>query len=538
MLKVAIVDDENIVRIGLQTFINWEENGYDLVGLFSNGKEVLEYCQSHPLDILLTDIKMPVMDGIELVKRLKKARPDLSILVLSNYDEFKLVSDAYKEGINDYLQKQFIEPKSLIEALDAIRQKKSKQGSEEREVAAEKSTKARKEELFKRLILFDIHSEGIVPEPQVLSDLITETSNLFLLRINPESAGSQEEESAKINRLATNICAVILETAGKYGGLDCFVFDNDSIILIASIPEMGGSKGVNDRLNDLGMVISKTILSIFNVDLCIGFSKKHDSLGQLHLAYIEATNALQETFYAPESRLFFSGDGKSYGVTAPKETELIRSILSTLRLKDFTKLTSILSGFFDASILEKSMNPAAFKQIILRILFEIEFYLIQEENLDNLEDIYVYELILQKVMDCNSVYVLRDLTMDIIQKLIRSGSHFNGVPMTNSAKKYILENYMNPIGLAKISEHLGVNNSHLCRLFKEKTGENLTYFISRIRIEKSIELIRNNNLSTDEIAEKVGFPNANYFIRVFKKITGITLSEFKGKQDVNIWKQM
>jgi YesN/AraC family two-component response regulator len=97
----------------------------------------------------------------------------------------------------------------------------------------------------------------------------------------------------------------------------------------------------------------------------------------------------------------------------------------------------------------------------------------------------------------------------------------------DEARKYVLKNYGDSIGLTEVSGHLGINASYLSRLFRQRTGEHLSHYISRIRIEKSIELMGTIGLSTDEIAEKVGFPNANYFIRVFKRITGKTITEFK-----------
>lgn len=527
MLKVGIADDENIVRVGLQTFINWEENGFELAGLFSNGKEVMDYCMTESLDILITDIKMPLMDGMELIKNIKKIIPDISIIVLSNYDDFPLVSTSFKEGICDYLLKQFVEPVSLINTLDSIKRRKSKKIDIENRDQSPKSFGEKKEDFLRSLILKG-NSNAMANDEINKMQLSIGHDNIFLILAKPGSIDNKDEVHEKIGRLHSNICAVIREIVAKYCCVECFTLDSAAIVIILSFPSDYCMSIIKNKMLDIAHDICQTVLSIFNLNLCTGFSKKHGTPGELPDAFHEATEAVQRNFFEPECNMFFYTDIWDAKKSELQENVIKRSIFSSLKIRDYIRMEKAISILFETACNEKSLSPATFKQIIVKILYEIDFYM-TETFASNMQQSAANqsEQIIQKIMDCNNIKELYKCTMDIIISMDASYNAINYTPVVDAAKRYIIENYMNHIGLTNVSEHLCMNSSYLCRLFKEKTGENLSYFISKVRIEKSIELMQNLHLNTEEIAEKIGFPNANYFIRVFKRITGRTISEFK-----------
>ena len=135
MMNVIIVEDENIVRIGLSALINWEECGFHLAGLFKNGKEAMDYIVSNDVDIVLTDIRMPVMDGEELVRKIREYSGTISIVVLSNFDDFEIVKNCFKMDIADYILKQDIEADKLQELLKSIVDKRKVQAARETDIS-------------------------------------------------------------------------------------------------------------------------------------------------------------------------------------------------------------------------------------------------------------------------------------------------------------------------------------------------------------------------------------------------------------------
>lgn len=120
MYRLLIVDDEETIRLGLKNIINWSEHNYQIVDTASNGIQALDIISNNEIDIVITDIMMPEMDGIELSKKVRQNFPNIQILVLSSYDDFKLVSNSYKQGIADYLLKPELNPENLLSALEKI----------------------------------------------------------------------------------------------------------------------------------------------------------------------------------------------------------------------------------------------------------------------------------------------------------------------------------------------------------------------------------------------------------------------------------
>ena len=123
MIKIIIVEDENIVRLGLSTILPWSDYCFELCGLFKNGQEALQYMLEHPVDIVITDIKMPVMSGDQLVQKLREHQLTPYIIILSNYDDYELVRRCFQHGATDYLLKQDLEKENLLDLLQKISDK-------------------------------------------------------------------------------------------------------------------------------------------------------------------------------------------------------------------------------------------------------------------------------------------------------------------------------------------------------------------------------------------------------------------------------
>lgn len=130
MFNVVIVDDEKTILSGLKNLINWSENGYHLTGIFTNPLEALDFCEKHKVDLLITDLMMPELNGIDLVKQLKQQQVDLQVLILSSYDDFHLVKDAFKEGAGDYILKPKLNAEVLLIALKSLSKKITKKAEQ------------------------------------------------------------------------------------------------------------------------------------------------------------------------------------------------------------------------------------------------------------------------------------------------------------------------------------------------------------------------------------------------------------------------
>lgn len=526
MLKIIIADDENIVRLGMQTLIDWESNGFEIAGLFVNGLEALEYCEKEPVDILITDIKMPVMDGTELIHAIRAKYPDISILVLSNYDDFRLVSNSYKEGICEYLLKQFIEPASLLEALNSIRARIEKQQFVVQVSDKNDNLKTRQQRL--KALLLD--KGAAVPAGEELDAIGPERGAFFCLTLKLLGAQTQQPpDYEKISPILSNLCLTMRETSKKYADCESLALQQNIIALLVRFPADSTCTQCRQKIEQLAQDVSGTVISIFNFNVAVGCSGPHGEAGELAEACGEALAALESFFYEPSRRLYFFEDLRWPKAAPIDEAQLHLEIISLLRMRDYKKLLAHIDRFFESVHAERSVEPERFKQILIKIVYEIDLVFLEtcgiheKELLDHSD-----KNVLRAILDSTDIAELKRFFHAIVAHMTEPVAERNkDVPIVEEAERYIRENYRSHIGLAEVSERLGINKYYLCRLFKDRTGENISLFIAKIRIEESMNLIRTTKFSSEEIAERVGFPGANYFVRTFKKITGQTVTEFR-----------
>jgi two-component system response regulator YesN len=526
ILKVGIADDESIVRMGLQTYIDWEANGFELAGLFSNGKEVMEYCEGNCLDILITDIKMPVMDGTDLIRAIREKLPGIAIIVLSNYDDFHLVSNSYKGGISEYILKQFVEPDNLLQALCSIRKEIRRRESAQPAASEAETQRGGKDELLRAMLMPQEGAgvpRGSAGVPSALN--IVEGGLHCLVFKLYSSPGLQALTYEMANPLSNNIAVVLKNTAAKYCNMECCVLHFDTVAGIACFPGDLPGGSVAKKIADIAADASSAILSIFNLQIRTGCSGRHALISELPVALFEGREALKRYFFDP-GRLLFQYDGEVARVFLD-EKAMMRDALSALKLREYGNVNITVRQTFEILRAAGSASPTFVKQMVIRLIYEVDMFISDAAN-DQCTYTSGDEPLVQAIMECTNLEQIRELATGVLAGMLDFLQNSSGsASIVDEARKYVLKNYGDSIGLTEVSGHLGINASYLSRLFRQRTGEHLSHYISRIRIEKSIELMGTIGLSTDEIAEKVGFPNANYFIRVFKRITGKTITEFK-----------
>lgn len=531
MVKVVIVDDENIVRLGLRSLIDWEAHGFSIAGLFSNGRDALEFCASNAVDIILTDIKMPEIDGVELIKRVKKCWPGIEIIVLSNYDDFPFVKESFKEGIYDYVLKQFIEPETLLKMLLAIKGRLSNRASLESEEIPAANLREEREDYLRRLVNEPVLSEkDLQAAMSRLGIHFTQGSLYMVLVIKLYKLENGSVEFYKgYSPSAVNVLNVINEVISRYCSFEAFVSEQNLFTCILTFSEGLDLSALLKKADDLVKDLFERLINYFNLKSYIGISSRGKSLITLKTLYAEALHALDLSFFRPDD-IFLEACGLRH---SPDETASFsnfrKEISYLLRYNNVSTIYNSLNELFTAVRVKSNISPNAIRQIATGILEEIDSFMLQEFSLhladilekpDNASVDYIYGI--------SNVFILHNYLSSLIKKVSDYiNANYKGYEIIARAKAYASRHYMENMSLEKLSKTLNINSAYFCHLFKEKTGENFTHYISKLRIEAAIELIRKTTLSTEEIAEKVGYSNPNYFIKVFKKITNKTLSEFK-----------
>lgn len=504
-MKVLIVDDEFLVRMGLKSIIPWEEKGFTLLGDAKNGAEAIDLFNETEPDILLTDISMPFMDGLELIRILKGKKPSLKVIILSNYDDFKYAQKGIQLGVNAYILKHEISPDKILAALESVAGE-----SDERPVpSAEAVRKERSAHLY-RLLIKD-NPTGVEKE-DILGMLRKDlrrphfTVVSMLLKF-----GAAEAEKLDLTKEET-IEKLSLETVK---GKDVQVFPvlrKNEVIFVLNSDEAGG--GMRERIRKMMQTVKNNTKQFLNRNLFIGISGTGSVLAELGTLYAQSA--------AARERSFFTGGIEAYDeerVREPVPDGLVRLDLEQLnkfiQLKDAGRVEMFMADLFEALLAMQSVS--AVQNVFHKLTGE------------NAELFAANNLILnqQQFDEFSSFEDLKQYVTDVYRKVCQTSERSIHSVHIRKSMDYLHRNYKDNISLSQLADYLQINKSYLSLLFKQEIGVNFTNYLNNIRIEKAKELLVNTPYKAYEIAKMIGFDNPYYFSKVFKETTGMNCQEFK-----------
>jgi two-component system response regulator YesN len=532
MKKILIVDDEYIVRLGLKTIVDWATFGYMVAGEAANGREALDFFENNPVDVILTDIKMPVMDGLELTRRIRARNKKMRIIILSHYDEFSYAQEAINLGAFRYILKSELTKTNLENILKSLYLDSDVSSETEHAVGWKESLEVFIEKCllpsFNRQFKDEKGEQHLRPPESALSPSITGDCVVFSVscRITPLLNEAREKFPKTIGVLFAD-AFVNLAGAGQYYG-DNFYFA--AIAPVEKPKNADAGQFLAEKISSPALQLVKNVRQYFNVNTFIGVSSlgKIDNCGLLlreaHLARFDCF-FLQKVFVG-----FFnknlrgkenSGVKKTTPVSYAKLVELIdanqKDIMLEyiqnifMKLREAGNYSTVYSAFIDFLSVgklihekyqleeEASLSEHKFKH---DAFFDLPF-------ISDVE-IYIYELYLSL----------------LFTKQNGKAGYSHIVKMCND---FIEREYERNIGLAEAAEYAGVSNSYLSFIFKQETGVNFNAALAQYRIEKAKKLLAKTSLKIYQVAEKVGFSNPYYFSKVFREISGCTCKEYRNR---------
>lgn len=309
MLKLMIVDDELLMRIGLRSMLEWESYGFQIVGEASNGKEALELALAVSPDLVISDIKMPVMDGLEMIRELSRRLPRCQFVIFSNFDDFHLVKEALRLGACDYLIKSEIRHEMLIEVLDRIRKKLETDGRGSQVLYAlpdyTQSLTYLKENLFKETISglaspekFEALREKLYirlqPEPFVVLKIMIDRFD--------QVKKKYVEKDEKLLRFS--IVNILEEVTVPKRDKEVFVESSSEYLLFLNIPWEEADE-VRTNINRLCQRLMNTVNDFMNISISIGVSSMMTGYPYIRLAYNEADIAVRQRFFEGAGSVLF-----------------------------------------------------------------------------------------------------------------------------------------------------------------------------------------------------------------------------------------
>lgn len=470
MYTYLIVDDEMIERKGIRMLLsrmNIRENILEA----SNGEEALEVFEKEKIDVLLTDINMPFMDGIELLSRIHEEYPGTETVIFSGYDEFSYAKKAISYGVSAYILKP-VNPEEFEKVVGEINEKLAKSEREEK----------RKDESMEFL-----------------------REHLLYLMVNGQSRNAMQEKTQTLLDMSfvRDFCRmVLLECANNYF-------------------EQVNSEQIEKMQSDLQMPFH--YLNLNPQQSILFFSEEPD--GELYDAFAQTEQLMERRFYHTGNHVFLPFQEEQSEVLVQIDAEiLIRQIQQDIRMKDLESLREHFDQFC-----EKYEHQTIFSQIYIKFMFSN----LLKEIYDNLERKDEREL--DREIDAlyhssNMAGVIQAVRMGIdrLETVFRADGGVAKRREVEQIKQYIRENYSDSgMGVDQLAREVGMTPNYLSSIFKKNTGENLSRYLKGFRMERAREMLENTNEKIGVICEKCGFVNVSYFCQSFREYFGISPQKYR-----------
>ena len=532
MYRILLVDDEILVRDAIRENIDWKAMDCELVGDCDNGKAAAEFVQTHPVDIVLTDILMPYMDGMELSHFLHDNYPDIVIVIFSGFGEFEYAKKAIQYDVSEYMLKPVtaMELRAVIEKM----KKKVDQRIEEKQ-KLERLTQTSENYQKNAIVIRSKALQAFVDNTKTREESLEELSGLgisleaacyrvavFDLDLYSDSmqlTSEKRQESALMSFVLFNVSDEIVsrEKAGV-----AYQEGNNKVCVLF----MGNrTREFSEKIMKICEMIQTKLKELMALEVSIGVGNWARTQQELLVSHELADKAIGYRYLLGGSLLI---DMEEHPVENIRYSDDLMEKLSTAlkagKKENADSVLDRIAAEIKAARVDKSRACVYLQQIIRTADDTCEDMLADSKLLSE------RELLLRQVTEQKSFDRAFALVKEHVGKIFQVLSDANsssGQRQARLALDYIQKNYMDPdLSLNSICSYLNISTSYFSTIFKDLTGETFTEVLIRTRMEKAKELLENTTMKNYEIAEKVGFADPHYFGISFKKMTGCTPTEY------------
>ncbi|MFD5019444.1 response regulator [Paenibacillus sp. NPDC058367] len=542
-MRILIVDDEKIVRIALSTLIKWDEYGFKLMGAVADGYKALEVIETESIDIVIMDLVMPNMDGLELIRTLNERKFTGKFVVLSNYDDYAYVREAMKLGAEDYMLKLTLKPDELIVLLTKI----SEQLLTERELKEQDihmKIKLNETQLQQRN---SIWRELLLDQEQDMVYLLQETQkygipfdrlagNLIMLRIDDYVEALSNGKINNKRLLSFSIANIVKETVSDRFAFDFIEMESNQYIVI--VYEQSGYSDEPSWLLLMNNLVQMLKLYL-NLSVSITLSDAFVGLKQLREQYTLCLRASTNNFYTGPASVLVAGHSKlTQSLHSINYVEWLDQVKAAVEVGNTKLVLENISILFNEAKQIK-WDPSALKFHLLGLLSDLDNLILKwnTQVLSSTEQNRVGATTLLESFesDISQAESMEGLSLSIEQAMQEAINLLYQVK-SNIYRKEVLriteilqENVENKITLDRLAQEVNMNVNYLCRVFKQDTGRSIVQYMNELKINKAIELLKLPGTRIKEVASQVGIDDPFYFNRVFKKIVGLSPSDFRKK---------
>ena len=520
MVQVLLADDEKIIRDGLTRNIGWERLGMEVVGVASDGVEAERLFHRYRPQLVITDVRMPHRDGLQLIAAIKKAEPDTHCIVISGHEEFALAQHSLRLGVEDYILKP-IDPAYLEEKLRRF-------ATQHAETPSSQSEAARIRRLLDTAIFCALPGTEIRTlfrdEDPLLADsyyrvLSVEIDRFYTLE-KDLSAESMEELLHHFYRLPVE-CGVSTPAhrlAEHTSGYSMCLYERSAEGVKRWSAEL--AKRLMERLEGAAYTVT------------VGVSRTVIGPARLRDAYSEATDLVEERFLSGGNRAFFGDDAaRTSGAEtfSPAPSEENTAVLHALREGEEREVGETAEALMTSAL--SSPSPRAALSWTATELFREAVKTLSSLELSIEEIVEDPVAFLNDILNAETARAITDRTVHFlvrVHRYIQTRRDNHKTAILGEVKSHVDRQFTRPgITLEEVAGVAGMSPSYFAVIFKQVTGATFNRYLTRLRINKAKDLLLYSDLKAYEIAESVGYESSSYFARVFRKIEGLSPSEYK-----------
>lgn len=499
MMNILIADDEKIEREGIRYLLSLEK-GERRIFEAANGKQAMQILRTENIDMILTDIKMPVMDGLELARRAKELFPEIRIVIFSGYNDFTFAQEAIRYGVTDYILKP-VDPDNFHEIIE-----KAEKNIRERQ--AEENREIRRQNFLQQYFLQNYLYSG---KKEIL-----------------EKAG----EFVDLDKWNGWHCAILIETDTAFFDTAEENFPGElqkelrRVFFYLNLNERQSLLLFQDVYCDYLLVANHLYTFLkrnYMVRIYLSVSRKFDGCECLPEILGQLEQQMEEKFYHPEKHIFSCEEEElKMAAGEVQDSQLMQMISEDISRKD----TEQLWKHFEC-LKEKYSSNTQFSAIYIKFVFSNVIQELFQEN--QFADEHRLEQEIDRLYSCGNIMDILKVTEDNIREyekfLERSMSESRNE--VAAVKNYIYQHYGEDLNLEMLAEKVYLSSGYLSFIFKKETGMNLNRFIKVFRMEKAGEFLRDTNMKVAQISEKVGFANVSYFCRSFREYYGCSPESYR-----------
>lgn len=537
MYKMIIVDDNFYDRDDALSIVNWDELFVKVTETFSNAIDAIEKMQEYKPDIILTDIQMPKMTGMEFIKAAKEINPCVKVVIMSCYSEFEYAREALKLDVAAYITKplQNDEISNVFGALIAKMNEETELAKEKEEIKKrlQESFPILKERFIRSFILEGSHDEealwnqmkyfNIPIKKGIYQVLVMEIDDLEVLR----NLSMEQKQLIEIK-----VSNIVEKCFSNYSSSmeEIIVIQVDAIhfIILFNVTAYGFLINGDNTAVQLSRKIMEQIRCSGLPEMTLVLGKAFGRITETHLQYKECLNAMRHKFFVGKGHLLNIDELKEGEEAATIDLDTLKSDIRMILLSNQpNQVMSFMAKYFSGK--DCTMSEHSVKDLTYSIIICVQLVM-AEINLDFEEIFTQRSVVWKKLIEFETILDIQQWVKNILfsaQTWIADKNSLKNRKVVEEVRKYIEEYLDQELTVQNIADKVFFSPNYLNSLFQHETGETIPQYIVRVRMEKAKKLLLNTNMKLYEIVEEVGYKHTAYFNSLFKSCAGVTPKEYR-----------